>query len=183
MHHQKTTAYTPQQNGVAESAIRDDVVNTRTILKAGLPNKFWEDGMHHAATISNVSSHSAVDGKTPMEEWTGRKPNVDKFVAFGVAAWVHVPKELRKKLDATSLKGIIVGFSTDSKAYKVYLLEFGKYVESRDVELNVDEYPGFEHFGDDSGADNSGDRGDSSFNDDEESGEVREPPHRARCRC
>ena len=51
---------------------------------------------------------------------------------FGAKAYVHVPKQLRQKLDAVSQTGIFVGYEPHSKAYRV-LLDTGKISISRDV--------------------------------------------------
>ena len=39
---------------------------------------------------------------------------------FGCVAYAHVPDELRKKLDNKGEKCIFVGYSDESKAYKLY---------------------------------------------------------------
>jgi hypothetical protein len=52
---------------------------------------------------------------------------------------VHTLKALRQKLDPVSVKGIMVGYAADSKAYHI-LLDTNKIVISRDV--TFDETPG-----------------------------------------
>ena len=39
---------------------------------------------------------------------------------FGSIAYVHVPKEKRRKLDAKAEKCILVGYSDEQKGYKCY---------------------------------------------------------------
>ena len=39
---------------------------------------------------------------TPYEAWTGRKPQVGGLRVFGCQAFVHIPKEERKKLEMCS---------------------------------------------------------------------------------
>ena len=51
---------------------------------------------------------------------------------FGSRAYVHVPKQLRYKLDPLSQAGTCLGYEPNSKAYRV-LLEDGKMVVSRNV--------------------------------------------------
>ena len=63
----------------------------------------------------------------------GNKPDVSGMRVFGTRAFVMVPKELRRKLDPVSEPGIFVGYSTNSKAYRVLLDGTSKVVESRDV--------------------------------------------------
>ncbi|KIN98729.1 hypothetical protein M404DRAFT_31056 [Pisolithus tinctorius Marx 270] len=46
VHHEKTNAYTPQENGVAERMNRTLVESARVMLKdAGLPNRYWGDAI------------------------------------------------------------------------------------------------------------------------------------------
>ncbi|KAG5532106.1 hypothetical protein RHGRI_026652 [Rhododendron griersonianum] len=59
--------------------------------------------------------------KTPYELWKGRKPNISHFRAFGCKCFVHNnDKDDLGKFDARSDEGIFVGYSTSSKAYRVF---------------------------------------------------------------
>ena len=51
---------------------------------------------------------------------------------FGARAYVHVPKQLRYKLDPLSQAGTFLGYEPTSKAYRVLLAD-GKMVVSRNV--------------------------------------------------
>jgi len=51
---------------------------------------------------------------------------------FESKAYVHVPKQLRRKLDLLSTAGIFIGYEPNSKAYRV-LMDSGKVQISRDV--------------------------------------------------
>ena len=46
---------------------------------------------------------------------------------------IHIPKEKRTKLDPSGRKGIFVGYSESSKAYRIYFPGFKKINISRDV--------------------------------------------------
>ena len=71
--------------------------------------------------IQNQCPHSALDSKTPVEVFPGKKPYVSHFRVFGYPVYFHVPKEKRSKLDATGKKGMFVSYSETSKAYRVYV--------------------------------------------------------------
>ncbi|KAG5561088.1 hypothetical protein RHGRI_004190 [Rhododendron griersonianum] len=59
--------------------------------------------------------------KTPYELWKGRKPNISHFRAFGCKCFVHNnDKDDLGKFDARSNEGIFIGYSTSSKAYRVF---------------------------------------------------------------
>ncbi|KAK2577558.1 hypothetical protein KPH14_012893, partial [Odynerus spinipes] len=61
----------------------------------------------------------AVRGKTPIEAWTERKPNLNHLKIFGCRAFVHIPKVQRQKLESKSKEYIFVGYCTDTKGYKL----------------------------------------------------------------
>jgi len=60
---------------------------------------------------------------TPEEAFIGKKPCVDHLRIFGCLVYIHIPKDKRKKLDPTSMKGIFDGYSNTSKAYRIYIKE------------------------------------------------------------
>ena len=66
--------------------------------------------------------HFALDSKTLEEVFSGKKPDVSHFRAFGCPVYFHVPQEKRAKLDASGKKGMFVGYSETSKAYRIYVL-------------------------------------------------------------
>ena len=54
IHHEKTNAYTPQENGVSERMNRTIVEMARTLLQdAGLPNTYWSFAVNHATYVIN----------------------------------------------------------------------------------------------------------------------------------
>ena len=52
---------------------------------------------------------------------------------FGCIAYVKVHSHSRRKLDEKSNKCIFIGYSNESKAYKLYNLMSGKVIINRDV--------------------------------------------------
>jgi hypothetical protein len=70
---------------------------------------------------------------TPYEAWAGDKPNVEHLRCFGCAAYAHIPKDERKKLDAKAKKCMFLGYETEVKAYILYDCEQQKVFYSRDV--------------------------------------------------
>ena len=55
---------------------------------------------------------------------------------FGSIAYVHVPKEKRRKLNAKAEKGIFVGYSDEQKGYKCYNPRTKQDCVSRNVVLD-----------------------------------------------
>ncbi|KAM1689023.1 hypothetical protein ACFX2K_036826 [Malus domestica] len=106
----------------------------RSILKSKrLPKELWAESVACDAYISNRSPTRSVWGKTPQEAWSGRKPGISHLRVFGSIAYVHVLDERRTKLDDKSEKFIFIGYDSNSKGYKLYNLNNGNMVISRDV--------------------------------------------------
>ena len=86
---QLTAPYSPQQNGVVERKNRTVVSMVRAMLKAkDLPRELWGEAVNTAVYILNRASSKALQGQTPYEKWTGRKPSVDHLRTFGCIAHV-----------------------------------------------------------------------------------------------
>ncbi|KAF8378886.1 hypothetical protein HHK36_030235 [Tetracentron sinense] len=81
----------------------------------------------------------SVKNKTPQEAWSGYKPSVSHLKIFGYIAYAQVPEAKRKKLDDRSEKCIFIGYSEESKAYKLYNPLTNKVVVSRDVIFSEEE--------------------------------------------
>ena len=60
-------------------------------------------------------------------------PDLSHIRVFGSKCWYVVPKHKIKELDVRSREGIFVGYSTQSKGYKIWDLELSKIIVSRDV--------------------------------------------------
>ena len=131
---QKTTPYTPQQNGVAERMNKTLMERARSMLSgAGLGQEFWAEAVDTACYLVNRSPSSVLEDKTPQEVWTGKKPSLSHLRVFGCDAYVHVPKEKRTKLDSKSEKCIFIGYKDGLKGYKLWNPVTRKVVYSRDV--------------------------------------------------
>ena len=61
-----------------------------------------------------------VDGKTPQEAYSGKKPSVAHLEVFGSECFMHIPDEERTKLEPKSRKCIFLGYDMESKAYWLY---------------------------------------------------------------
>lgn len=132
--HQKTNAYTPQQNGLCERMNRSVVEKARCLLfDADLNKKFWAEAVNTSVYLRNRSVVTGLNDKTPYEVWTGEKPNLSHLRVFGSAVMVHVPKEKRLKWDRKSRKLILVGYSENVKGYRVYDPDSNSVTTSRDI--------------------------------------------------
>lgn len=131
--HQKTNAYTPEQNGSSERLNRSVVEKAKCLLfDAGLETKFWAEACNTAVYLKNRSFATGLN-KTPFEVWTGSRPNVSCLRIFGSSVMVHIPKAKRQKWDKKSEKMIFVGYSDNIKGYRVYNPRTNCISTSRDV--------------------------------------------------
>ena len=76
--------------------------------------------VHTIIYILNRTPTKAILNITPEEAWSGRKPTVSHFRIFGCKAYAHIPDERRSKLERKSEKCIMVGYSEESKGYRLY---------------------------------------------------------------
>ena len=138
IHHQLTVAYTPQQNGVAERMNRTLMDCVRSmIFGANLDMVFWAEALSTAVYIRNrVVSQSLPDDVTPYHRWIGETPDLSNLRIFGSKCWYVIPKERKKKLDARAHEGILLGYSSQSKGYKIWNKSAKRIIVSRDVRFN-----------------------------------------------
>uniref|UniRef100_A0AAV1THW8 Integrase catalytic domain-containing protein n=1 Tax=Peronospora matthiolae TaxID=2874970 RepID=A0AAV1THW8_9STRA len=131
---QVTVPYAHQTNGTAERAIRTIVTIGRILLHhAKLEKCFWAEAAMKAIYIKNRLPSPKIDHKTPFEIVYKSKPSVKHMRVFGCRAFILKPREKRLKWDPKAREGIFMGYEEASKAYRVYDIEAGQVVISRDI--------------------------------------------------
>ena len=75
---------------------------------------------------------------TPFEAWSGNKPDVTHFRIFDSKAWARIPTVKRKDLQPQSQEFLFVGYSKDSKGYKLINLSKNKSFIERSVQFQED---------------------------------------------
>jgi len=109
----------------------------RNMLKTKkMPKEFWAEAVDCAIYLSNRCPTKSLNGMTPQEAWSRRKPSVSHLKVFGSIGYVHVDDQVRTKLDDKSKMMIFVGYDQKSKGYKFYNPIEGKMVISGEVEFN-----------------------------------------------
>ncbi|GJR74321.1 putative reverse transcriptase domain-containing protein [Tanacetum coccineum] len=138
--HQTSIAQTPKQNSVVERQNRTLVETARTMLSAAkVPLYFWAEAIATACFTQNRSPVILRHEKTPYHIINGRKPFVKFFYIFGSLCYIVKDGE---NLDQIKEKGdacIFVGYSTQSRAYRVYNKRTRVIVET--IHVNFDELP------------------------------------------
>ena len=126
--------YTPQQNGVAERKNMHIAEVARALMaEKNMPHCYWAEAVSRAVYIMNRTPTAAVHDVTPEEKFSTRKPDLSHLKVFGCIAYVHVPDELRTKLDPKAEKCVFIGYSLEQKGYKCYNPVTRQVRVSRDV--------------------------------------------------
>ncbi|CAM8948430.1 unnamed protein product [Rhodiola kirilowii] len=137
--HQFSSAITPQQNGVVERKNRTIQEMARVMIHAKkIPLKFWSEAMNTACHIINRVTIRTGTEMTCYELWKGKKPTVKYFHIFGSECYILNDREYRQKLDPKSDEGFFLGYSSNSRAYRVFNKRTGTVMESINVKIKDD---------------------------------------------
>ena len=101
-----------------------------------MAKSFWGEAVNIACHILNRVHFRLDTKKTPYELWRGKKPVVKYFRIFGSECYILQDHENLEKFDPKIEKGIFLGYSTSSRAYKVYNLKTKAKMEPANVVIN-----------------------------------------------
>jgi len=81
------------------------------LQEKSIPNTFWTKAVYTTVYFLKRCPTKAVHHKTPIETWRR-----------GSSIWIyllhiHVPNQRRHKLGDKAIRGIFLGYSTQSKGY------------------------------------------------------------------
>ncbi|KAI3779341.1 hypothetical protein L2E82_09042 [Cichorium intybus] len=137
--HNFSAPYTPQLNGVVERRNRSLCEAARTMLNfANLPMYFWAEAISTTCFTQNRSYIHKRFHITPYKVLNRRKPNVKFLHIFGCGCFILNLKDHLTKFDDKSEEGIFLGYSQDSKAYRVMNKRTRKIEET--FNLRFDDY-------------------------------------------
>ncbi|GKE13135.1 putative ribonuclease H-like domain-containing protein [Tanacetum coccineum] len=126
-----SNARTPQQNGVAERKNRTLIEAARTMLADSfLPNTFWAEAVSTACYVLNRVLVTKPHNKTPYELITGKIPIISYIRPFGCHVTILNTIDHLGKFAGKSDEGFLVGYSLQSKAFRVYNLETKRVEEN-----------------------------------------------------
>ncbi|WJX78107.1 hypothetical protein P8452_61361 [Trifolium repens] len=129
--HEFSAPRTPQQNGVVERKNRSLQEMARTMMhETKLAKHFCAEAVNTACYIQNRIYIRPILNKTTYELFKGIKPNISYFRQFGCTFYILNNKAYKRKFDAKACKGIFIGYSERSKAYRVYNSETNTVEES-----------------------------------------------------
>ncbi|GKB10383.1 putative ribonuclease H-like domain-containing protein [Tanacetum coccineum] len=112
---------TPQQNGVAERKNRTLIEAARTMLADSLlPTRFGAEAVSTACCVQNRVLVTKPHNKTPYELLHGRPPSISFMRPFGCLVTILNTLDPLGKFDKNANKGFFVGYSINSKAFRVF---------------------------------------------------------------
>ncbi|GJX60447.1 putative ribonuclease H-like domain-containing protein [Tanacetum coccineum] len=118
-----SNARTPQQNGVLRRMNRTLIEAARTMLAdSHLPTTFWAEAVNTACYTFNRVRVTKPQNKTPYELLFGHKPILSYIRPFGCHVTILNTLSPLGKFDEKSDEGFLVGYSVNSKAFRVYNL-------------------------------------------------------------
>jgi transposase InsO family protein len=132
--HEFTAPYTPQQNGVVERKNRTLFDMARMMLgEFKTPKRFWSEAVSIAChAINRLYLHPLLK-KTSYKLLTGNKPNVFYFHVFGSKCYILVKKGRHSKFAPKAVEGVLLGYDSNTKAYRVFNKSSGLVEVSSDV--------------------------------------------------
>jgi hypothetical protein len=141
--HEFSTTYTPEQNGVVERKNKTLIEMARSILdEYKVSDSFWAEAINTACHASNrLYKHELL---------IGRKPNTSYFRIFGRKCYILRKDSRLSKFQSKCDVGFLLGYSSNSKAYRVYNIEevydvqFDETTGSQDEKENLDDVRGEE---------------------------------------
>ncbi|GJY75531.1 putative ribonuclease H-like domain-containing protein [Tanacetum coccineum] len=118
---QFSVARTPQQNRVVERRNRTLIEAARTMLAdSKLPTTFWVEAINTACYVQNRMLVVKPYNKTPYEVFHGRTPTLSFMRPFGCLVTILNTIDHLGKFDGKSDEGFFVGYSLNSKSFRVF---------------------------------------------------------------
>jgi hypothetical protein len=132
--HEFSSPYTPQQNGVVERKNRTLLDMARTMLdEYKTPDRFWVEAINTACySINRLYLHRILK-KTSYELLTGKKLNVSYFRVFGNKCFILVKRGRKYKFAPKAVKGFLLGYDSNTRAYRVFNKSTGLVEVSYDI--------------------------------------------------
>nr|GEZ73290.1 retrovirus-related Pol polyprotein from transposon TNT 1-94 [Tanacetum cinerariifolium] len=112
---------TPQQNGIAERKNRLLIEAAQTMLAdLKLPTTFLAEAVNTACYVQNRVLVIKPHNKTPYELFLGRKHALSFMRPSGYPVTILNTIDHLGKFDGKADEGFFIGYSTNSKAFKVF---------------------------------------------------------------
>jgi transposase InsO family protein len=121
INHEFSSPYTPQQNGVVERKNRTLLDMARTMLdEYKTLDRFWVEAINTACYSINQLYLHRILKKTSYELLIVKKLNVSYFRVFGSKCFILIKRGRKSKFAPTSVEGFLLGYDSNSRAYRVF---------------------------------------------------------------
>jgi transposase InsO family protein len=131
--HQFTAPYTSAQNGRVERLHRTLMNKARAMrLSCNAPLHMWDEFIMTASYLSTLTASTAAGGRTPYELWFGSPPSISHLREIGSRAFV-LTSAANPKIAARSVECVLIGYASNSKAYRCWHRESGRLIDSYHV--------------------------------------------------
>ena len=139
--HEFSAPKTPQQNGIVERKNRTLQEMARVMIHArSIPMKFWAKAVNTACYTCNRVFFRPGTTQTAYELWKGRTPKVSHFRIFGCICYVLNDRDHLGKFDKRSDEALFLGYSRNSRAYRVFNKRTRTVLESVNVKFDDAEF-------------------------------------------
>ncbi|GKF34973.1 retrovirus-related pol polyprotein from transposon TNT 1-94, partial [Tanacetum coccineum] len=116
-----SVARTPQQNGVAERKNKTLIEAARTMLADSLlTTVFWAEAVNTACYVLNRVLVTKPHKKILYELIIGRPPSISFMRHFGCPVIILNTLDPLGKFDGKAEEGFLVGYSVNSKAFRLF---------------------------------------------------------------
>ena len=130
--HQTTVPYSPQQNGMAERMNRTLVERARSMIHhSNIDAMWWAEAVNTAVYITNRVPCAADQTRTPLERCFGSKPDLSNLRVFGSKGYAQIDKSKRSKFENKVFPCIFLGYSTQTKGYRVWNTQDKRLIVTR----------------------------------------------------
>ena len=135
-----TVPYSSQLNPRAERMIGVITEKVRVLLiDSGLPLNLWGQAWAWSTHLRNRLPNSSRSGlrTSPLEAWTGEKPDLSTVERFGARVYAWLPENRRPhgKLGVQAIESRFVGIDEATGAYLLYDPRTRKVYTSRDLKV------------------------------------------------
>ena len=101
-------------------------------LSCNAPLQMWDEFILTASYLSTLTASKAANGQTPYELWFGTCPSIAHLREIGSRAYVLI-STANPKIVARSVECVLIGYASNSKAYRCWHRESGRLVDSHNV--------------------------------------------------
>lgn len=141
-YHQRSCAYTPQQNGVIGRKHRHQLETARALsFQSKVPLIYRGDCILCATYLINRMSLQSINNSTPYFKLYNKPASLDHLRTFGCLCFVSTTQSHRTKFTVRATPGVFLGYVANTKGYKVLDISSKKIIVSRDVKFYEKHFP------------------------------------------